>query len=70
MLRFSPMHHEKYVLIVILARSRRMENTRKDSAGNAVIVERNSVKKDACNFREYGEHMPTENKHMPKSEGR
>jgi hypothetical protein len=53
MLRFSPLHHEKYVLVVVLALSRRMEHTRKDSGGSAVIVERNFVKRNVPMCREF-----------------
>jgi hypothetical protein len=45
MLRFSPMHHEKYVLVVVLGQSRRMEHTKVGNDGSVVIVGRNFVRK-------------------------
>jgi len=53
MLRFSPMHHEKYVLVVVLDQSGRMERTRGGNDGNAVIAGRNFVRKDVQTRREF-----------------
>ena len=47
------MHYEKYVLVVVLTILRRMERTRIDSDGSAVIVGRNFVKKDVQIHREF-----------------
>jgi len=47
MLRFSPMHHEKYVLVVVLGSLRRTERIRVDNDGSAAIAGRNSVRKGA-----------------------
>jgi len=52
MLRFSPMHHEKYVLAVLLDQPRRMEHTKIDNDGSAVIVGRNFVRRDVQICRE------------------
>ena len=67
MLIFSPMHHEKYVLVVILVQSRRMEDTRKGSDGSAVIAERNLDKRSVLLFRKYGKIIHMENKSMSRS---
>ena len=62
MIIFSPMHHEKYVLVVILALLKRMEHTREDSDGSVVIVERNSDKRSVHQFRESGKIILMVNK--------
>lgn len=53
MLIFSPLHHEKYVLVVVPGRLRKMEHTREDSVGSAVIVGRNSVRRNVSIHREF-----------------
>ena len=53
MLRFSPVHNEKYVLVVVLDQSRKTERTRGGSDGSAVIVGRNFVKRDVQIRREF-----------------
>jgi hypothetical protein len=53
MLRFSPMYHEKYVLVVVPGSSGRMEPTREDNDGSAAIVERNFVKRNVPMHREF-----------------
>jgi len=64
MLRFSPMHHEKYVLVVVPGSSRKMERTREDSAGSALIVGKNFVRRNVLMHRESSGHTLMENKPM------
>ena len=59
------MHHEKYVLVVILDRLRRMEHTKEDSDGNAVIAGRNFDRKSVRQYNESGKstHMASKPTH-------
>jgi hypothetical protein len=53
MLGFSPMHHEKYVLVVILAQLRRTDLGTASSYGSVWIAGNNFVRKDASMHREF-----------------
>lgn len=63
-----PHHHEKYVLIAILDRLRRMESTKENSCGDAKIVGSKAVKRGKKNVIEFGRNMLMENKRTQRLE--